>query len=454
MTTTTTFVGYAPEHPEGRCFSHWQWLIPLRNRIQDQVGTGDLLRFVNCLQEVDELLLLGVDWFTNHADPDLATDADIEAMLYDVGNPFDWIDLDLTANQKRRLLRVLVDIYKLKGTDIGIESVVFFLLGKVVHVVDYISEGWVLGEDILGEYSIAEIVSLGGELFKYNPAIYTWPLDLKIKVDGGTEQTIIMNLGDVVNPNGVTAEEIVTVINAQLTGGKAVVRHAGVTGNENTNPEPFALFGGETLILANSGGTPQTITFHASDFSVPGVATAAEVAARIEEDFEGGGAVGWLNPFTAMTRCTIFTGLRGALESLDVIGGTAVPALGVGVNVYNGTDAANVAIYSLTAGPDAEIQVTGGWMDYGLLFWMLPDLATEGTGSTVLAPDDLYTLYSFDIVSDDVLTSEEEDIVRRIAEYMKPAHTHLVNIRTDTGLPWPQGWELGESALDEGTELT
>ena len=454
MTTTTTFTGYAPEHPEGRCFSHWHWLIPLRNRIQDQMGTGDLLRFVNCLQEVDELLLLGVDWFTNHADPDLATDFDIEAMLYDMGNPFDWIDLDLSANQKRRLLRVLVDIYKLKGTDIGIESVVFFLLGKVVHVVDYISEGWVLGEDILGEYSIAEIVSIGGEPFKYNPAIYTWPLDLKIKVDGGSEQTITMNLGDVVDPNNVTAAEIVAVINAQLTGGEAAVRHAGVPGSENTNPEPFALVGGETLVLANSGGAPQTITFHASDFAVPGVATAAEVAARIDEDFEGGAAVGWYNPFTAMTRCTIFTGLRGALESLDVIGGTAAPILGLAVGSYPGEDTANVAIYSLTAGPDAEIQVTGGSMDYRLFFTLFPDMATEGTGSTVLAPDDLYTLYSFDIVSDDVLTSEEEDIVRRIAEYMKPAHTHLVNIRTDTGLPWPQGWELGESALDEGTELT
>jgi len=45
------------------------------------------------------------------------------------------------------LLRYLVAIYKLKGTDIGIESVVFFLLNKTVRVIPYAVEGWSLVEN-------------------------------------------------------------------------------------------------------------------------------------------------------------------------------------------------------------------------------------------------------------------------------------------------------------------
>jgi hypothetical protein len=44
-------------------------------------------------------------------------------------------------------------------------------------------------------------------------------------------------------------------------------------------------------------------------------------------------------------------------------------------------------------------------------------------------------------------------LIRRIAEYMRPAHTHLVNIRTARPLPWPDGWELGVDLLGDGSEL-
>jgi hypothetical protein len=44
-------------------------------------------------------------------------------------------------------------------------------------------------------------------------------------------------------------------------------------------------------------------------------------------------------------------------------------------------------------------------------------------------------------------------IIRKIGEYMKPAETHLVNIRTALPLPWPVEWVLGVDELDVGTEL-
>ena len=59
----------------------------------------------------------GIDVFTQIADINRAPEPFIDLILADLGNPFRF-DLDL--NEKRRLAKTLVDIYKLKGTKIGI----------------------------------------------------------------------------------------------------------------------------------------------------------------------------------------------------------------------------------------------------------------------------------------------------------------------------------------------
>jgi hypothetical protein len=71
----------------------------------------------------------------------------------------------------------------------------------------------------------------------------------------------------------------------------------------------------------------------------------------------------------------------------------------------------------------------------------------------VLAPSTSYTLYSFDIEITAPVSAENEILIRRIAEYMRCAHEHLVEIRTALPLPWPDGWELGVSELDVDAEL-
>ncbi len=52
---------------------------------------------------------------------------------------------------KRRLLNVLVAIYREKGTALGIENAIRFFLGLEVDVTSYNGESLVLGDSLLGE---------------------------------------------------------------------------------------------------------------------------------------------------------------------------------------------------------------------------------------------------------------------------------------------------------------
>ena len=79
---------------------------------------------------------------------DLAAERFLDLMLQDLGNPFPF---DLSAADKRRLLNVLVAIYREKGTAVGIKNVIRFFLGLEVDIITYTGEGLVLGESLLGE---------------------------------------------------------------------------------------------------------------------------------------------------------------------------------------------------------------------------------------------------------------------------------------------------------------
>jgi phage tail-like protein len=139
------FVGFQPVRPPRRRLELYQ-LLPMLNRREDQ--TGDLRRFLLCLQEVTELLLADVDRFTDILDPDIAPEAFLDVMLLDFGNPFPF---DLSLVDKRRLLNVLVAVYREKGTAAGIKNAVRFFLGFEVEIVAYSGEALVLGESLLRE---------------------------------------------------------------------------------------------------------------------------------------------------------------------------------------------------------------------------------------------------------------------------------------------------------------
>jgi len=451
---TAQFVGFQPIIPDGRRFDYWRMMIPYKNRVED--ASSDLRRFANCIAEVMRLLLSDIDRFTDQFDIDLATDAQIDAMLYDMGNPFDWVDLDLTAAQRRKLLRVLVEIYKLKGTDTGIESVVLFLLGEVVRVVEAMEGGWVLGVDELGEGAIAQLTSTNPETYNFAAL----PMDLELLIDGAPV-TFTFVAGDFVNPAAATAREVADALSGRrfvpatgtyitrpegsLLGGGAYVDVPGTAAVALAGvAEPYALNGGDTLELTVNGDAV-VITFHADDFAVPGAATAAEVATRIELDAPA------LDSYADGGVLYFRTRHTGADAEIVAAGGTGLASLAILIGTtWTGTDLPKVTIYSSTAGADASIQATGGGARTVLGF---STAVSSGTGGAILAPSESYTLYSFDIETNGLLESDVIAIIRRIADYMKPAHTHLINVRPALGLPWPEAWLIGIDELDIGTML-
>jgi phage tail-like protein len=140
-----TFTGFVPPAPADRAFDLYA-LVPEINRREDD--TGDLRRFLACMQEVSDLLLHDVDAFTDILDPDLAPEWALDLMLGELGNPFPF---DLSVDDKRRLINVLVAIYREKGTAGGITNAIRFFLGLEVVIDSYSGESLILGESLLGE---------------------------------------------------------------------------------------------------------------------------------------------------------------------------------------------------------------------------------------------------------------------------------------------------------------
>ena len=98
-------------------------MLPTHARRDDE--TGDLRRFIARLQEVTDLLLASTDRWPEIFDLERAPEPFVDAILADLGNPFGFL-LDLAA--KRRLAGALVQMYRLKGTKVGIQRALRFFL--------------------------------------------------------------------------------------------------------------------------------------------------------------------------------------------------------------------------------------------------------------------------------------------------------------------------------------
>jgi phage tail-like protein len=103
--------------------------LPRVVRRLDEEGTGDLLKFLSCLQEVWERVLEDTDaFFAELCEIDRMRPEFLDALLYDLGDPLGHL-FDLTTNEKRKLAAVLVQMYREKGTCEGVVNVVRFFTG-------------------------------------------------------------------------------------------------------------------------------------------------------------------------------------------------------------------------------------------------------------------------------------------------------------------------------------
>lgn len=140
-----SFEGFRVKPNALRRFDLWSTL-PKHNRRQDV--TGDLRRFIDCLQEVVDLLLADIDCLVDIFDADRAASPFLDLILADLGNPFPFV-LDDTA--KRRLAGSLVRMYRQKGTAVGIKNAVRFFLGiEIERIASFAGTPLVLGESELG----------------------------------------------------------------------------------------------------------------------------------------------------------------------------------------------------------------------------------------------------------------------------------------------------------------
>lgn len=135
------FTGFAPVFPPGRRFL-LQDFVPAMNLTED--STGDLRMMLAILQEVTNVLLSDIDDWARILDSDVAPEAFVDEMLAGLGNPFEF---DLSLVDKRRLIRILVPLYKLKGTQPGIVAAIQFFLNVTTQIQVYTESGWELADD-------------------------------------------------------------------------------------------------------------------------------------------------------------------------------------------------------------------------------------------------------------------------------------------------------------------
>jgi phage tail-like protein len=143
---TARFSAFRPPRPDRRKFDLWL-MLPKHNRRLDT--SGELQRFIGCLQEVTDWLLAELDAMADLPDIERAPEWMVDRILVDLGNPF---ELPLSLLEKRRLASMLVSIYKQKGTAPGIRNAIRFFLGiEDLDITPLAATALVLGESQLGE---------------------------------------------------------------------------------------------------------------------------------------------------------------------------------------------------------------------------------------------------------------------------------------------------------------
>jgi len=146
VTSTFDFTSSSFGSPSNR-IQLWD-LFPEMDKDEDLRFDKQLRKMSCVLQDALNVLWHRCDNIATLTDPDLAPRQWIDFLLYTMGNPF---RLSLNELEKRKLIAVLVDIYKRMGTKKIIEDTLAFFLGisfvvRQILLADY----WELGVDTLG----------------------------------------------------------------------------------------------------------------------------------------------------------------------------------------------------------------------------------------------------------------------------------------------------------------
>lgn len=160
-------------------------LVPRTYHINDPDGIFDLWTQMVDFTSAGERSY--AELYQEIFDPDTAPPIFVELMLKSLGNPFTSIYLTLT--QKRKLVKLLIPIYKQKGTERGLVNAIRFLTGILIEVIDphgVDDDGWQVGKSEIGFNTFA-----GGSRAYCN--MLNWTEDFNdsvwIKINGALVQS-------------------------------------------------------------------------------------------------------------------------------------------------------------------------------------------------------------------------------------------------------------------------
>ena len=163
---SASFTAWAPpDWPDRRSFDFYE-MFSDHDHTQDV--SGDLEKTCSIMQDVIDVMLWKVSAFSDIWDVDDAPIEHVRAMLADLGNPF---DIDFTEAQERKLLELLVPIYKQKGTEAGIINLARFFAGlEITDIVPGLEDTWILGDEDMGLLGVTTVLapSSSASRFSFN----------------------------------------------------------------------------------------------------------------------------------------------------------------------------------------------------------------------------------------------------------------------------------------------
>lgn len=237
---------------------------------------------------------------------------------------------------------------------------------------------------VFGGFTADSEVALAAHGFFYNGGVFLWVTrtthftDLTNPATSAavTGSVMLQTTGTAASPAEVTSGNVGPFnfddgdhidITTNLGGPTVVTFNGGRAGQINpATPEPYALFGAETLDVVING-VLNTVTFQVTDFAIPGAATALEVAARINMDISQ--AFCQLSAGPAPHSLEMYTDGEGSNYTMMITGGTAVPILAFApVATVN-----NVGDIHAVLGTEIEALVEGAIADV--------DVIVNGTGT-------------------------------------------------------------------------
>jgi phage tail-like protein len=192
--TSLPFVGYQPSKVVRGSLKLWNEVGTTHR--QDDIGTGELAALFGAMQEVLDRMIEDVDAFTvDTMDIETMRRDYLPILLWDLGNPFAF---DLTPYEQRKLAGVLVDMYRQKGTCVGIVNAVRFFVG--VELVGC-SKAWQDTWRLHGGSYPSTVVPQGGP----------YKLDLNARLGPGTRTEIETFWLLHPTPGSITADQLAQI---------------------------------------------------------------------------------------------------------------------------------------------------------------------------------------------------------------------------------------------------